>query len=304
MPVPIFSHFQETLRRRQEGEDISEPVDDSVSKDWQQRLRLLNNCSTGYFFLVVMICYFISVFLTLPHFFATDSAAYWLRVALMSFFVGEVLLNYVVVRSTALRNFTSEAQLYALPQRSAPECVVCGVLQPHRAHHCPSCQRCILRRDHHCYFTNCCIGHWNQRHFFCFLIYVSLGCCFTLAFLVFYLQDVFNFPSPLQLGFGFAHYLMPIALLQWVFGYQTMGSFLPVICFDLTLAAGAFALSFTALQVILIARGQVTHEFFSGFSNYSRNYLANFRGVFGDRWFVQLLVPLPSLALPRDGVQW
>jgi hypothetical protein len=57
-------------------------------------------------------------------------------------------------------------------------CKKCETEKPVRAHHCSTCNRCVLRMDHHCPFTNCCIGLLNERWFIFWLIGILLGCVY------------------------------------------------------------------------------------------------------------------------------
>lgn len=56
-------------------------------------------------------------------------------------------------------------------------CVHCNVFKPDRAHHCSSCQECVLAMDHHCPFTgDSCIGYLNRKFFVLFLYYATFSC--------------------------------------------------------------------------------------------------------------------------------
>ncbi|XP_056465041.1 palmitoyltransferase ZDHHC16A isoform X1 [Gadus chalcogrammus] len=57
-------------------------------------------------------------------------------------------------------------------------CKKCIIPKPARTHHCGICNRCILKMDHHCPWLNNCVGHFNQRYFFCFCLAMSMGCMY------------------------------------------------------------------------------------------------------------------------------
>ena len=61
-------------------------------------------------------------------------------------------------------------------------CKKCNKHRPLRAHHCSTCDRCIMKMDHHCPWIFNCVGYGNQKIFFLFLSYSTTGCC--LAFFV------------------------------------------------------------------------------------------------------------------------
>ncbi|EUT84159.1 hypothetical protein PFAG_03250 [Plasmodium falciparum Santa Lucia] len=51
-------------------------------------------------------------------------------------------------------------------------CDKCDFLvRPERAHHCRTCNKCILKMDHHCPWIGTCVGEKNLKFFFLFLIY-------------------------------------------------------------------------------------------------------------------------------------
>ncbi len=61
-------------------------------------------------------------------------------------------------------------------------CKKCIAPKPPRAHHCSVCGRCVLKMDHHCPWLNNCVGHWNHRHFFLYMVFKVAGCLFVMAF--------------------------------------------------------------------------------------------------------------------------
>ncbi|KAL2101772.1 hypothetical protein ACEWY4_003533 [Coilia grayii] len=61
---------------------------------------------------------------------------------------------------------------------SVTMCKKCIIPKPARTHHCSVCNRCILKMDHHCPWLNNCVGHFNHRYFFCFCVYMMLGCVY------------------------------------------------------------------------------------------------------------------------------
>ena len=71
-------------------------------------------------------------------------------------------------------------------------CKKCIHPKPPRTHHCSVCDRCILKMDHHCPWINGCIGHFNHRYFFMFMVSMVVGCFFIMLFGVeIFYQEVF-----------------------------------------------------------------------------------------------------------------
>jgi palmitoyltransferase len=54
-------------------------------------------------------------------------------------------------------------------------CKKCNINRPERAHHCSMCKRCYLKMDHHCPWIGNCVGFYNQKYFYLFLFYATLG---------------------------------------------------------------------------------------------------------------------------------
>ncbi|PKI83554.1 protein S-acyltransferase [Malassezia vespertilionis] len=50
--------------------------------------------------------------------------------------------------------------------------------KPERAHHCNTCNACILKYDHHCPWINQCVGLGNERYFILFMLWFSVGAGF------------------------------------------------------------------------------------------------------------------------------
>merc|ERR1712167_102671 len=53
-------------------------------------------------------------------------------------------------------------------------CRKCVKVKPDRCHHCRVCQRCVLKMDHHCPWINNCVGYYNYKYFYLFIVYALL----------------------------------------------------------------------------------------------------------------------------------
>ena len=74
-------------------------------------------------------------------------------------------------------------------------CKKCNHSRPKRSHHCKVCNRCILKMDHHCPWVANCVGFYNQKFFYLFLLYATLGdfiACVCLAPQLFDIDSKFN----------------------------------------------------------------------------------------------------------------
>ena len=54
-------------------------------------------------------------------------------------------------------------------------CKKCQNPRPPRSHHCKICKKCTLKMDHHCHWVANCVGYFNQKNFYQFLFYSTLG---------------------------------------------------------------------------------------------------------------------------------
>lgn len=66
-----------------------------------------------------------------------------------------------------------------VPGAKYVECNKCKLPKPERAHHCKTCNRCVLRMDHHCPWTENCVGFRNIPHFVRFLGSALLVCAYA-----------------------------------------------------------------------------------------------------------------------------
>ena len=102
----------------------------------------------------------------------------------------------------------SETGLILAPPETQPKdmprwCHRCGRVKPPRAHHCSSCETCVLKMDHHCPWMGSCVGLRNHGHFVRFLVFVTLTCLSTLACHVLWVYDeyvLFGTQDPMVLS--------------------------------------------------------------------------------------------------------
>lgn len=54
-------------------------------------------------------------------------------------------------------------------------CAICKYYKPPRSHHCSLCDKCVLEMDHHCPWINNCVGYYNRKYFYRFILWVIAG---------------------------------------------------------------------------------------------------------------------------------
>ena len=74
-----------------------------------------------------------------------------------------------------------------IENKNDPElyCNKCHNNRPPRAHHCRVCKKCTLKMDHHCHWIANCVGYYNQKNFYQFLFYSTIGDIVGFLFLFF-----------------------------------------------------------------------------------------------------------------------
>ena len=179
-------------------------------------------------------------------------------------------------------------------------CRSCCADRPPRAHHCPVCRACVLKRDHHCAFTGTCVGVRNQRHFVVFTFWVAVASFYSLAHALWYgAVDFLPRNSSYDL-------LLPLTVLRWGFGWIAAFDVVLMALFYSLVFFFCFSLYFFVSQITLVCEGLTSFESANGIKvNVSAATADNIRGVFGNYWLCNFILPLHHVfPCSDDGISW
>ena len=172
---------------------------------------------------------------------------------------------------------------------------------PPRSHHCKQCGKCILKRDHHCFFTGSCVGFFNQKFFWVFCLWSTIGTIFAMFLQLSYLHMDLHLLSRDVIA-----YIPPVTLHRWIMGYITFGHLLLIVHFYLCIAAFLMSLFFFSWQSLLIFYGFTSHEAWKQILAFQGKSVAeNVRSVFGRVRNIPVLIFVPyRFEHSTDGSQW
>ncbi|KAH8349315.1 hypothetical protein KR067_010380, partial [Drosophila pandora] len=240
---------------------------------------------------------FAEMLYVVPQIISTGSVIYFLLWLLSLFVAYNIIANLLAAHFTD----TSVGSLPKERQNPKPHeehmwhfCDKCMKMVPPRSWHCKLCRCCILRRDHHCIFTATCVGLKNQRYFFWFNFYMTLGTAIALATNYFYLFTENNSLAFLQVRFTLNIFMAIDYGLDWDNWSIWM---------DLIVLINVFAFVAPVImlgyQVALILANATFHK--SSESVYNLGVLENIRIILGNRWYWTFLSPVIQSPLPLDG---
>jgi len=161
------------------------------------------------------------------------------------------------------------------------ECKICNGLKPDRAHHCRTCQTCVLKMDHHCPWVNNCVGYRNYKYFILFLSYTSFLCLYYMACTT---PLFFNFSDIQKLTTDQLHVL---------------------IVYFVCISFGLGLLCFSIQHIQLTLQNKTTIESFDKKMDIGNPYdlgkSLNFEQVFGNKFYLWLL---PIFTGTGNGYEW
>lgn len=134
--------------------------------------------------ILVALLGYVGIFVVLPMICNSGSFISYVHIVSGIFLLFNIYFNYILAVITSPGN--PHPDLAAMVEEgnlhNYKHCKKCNLPKPPRSHHCSICRKCILKMDHHCPYISNCVGHFNYRYFFCFLLWTFVGTLYlTLA---------------------------------------------------------------------------------------------------------------------------
>jgi hypothetical protein len=194
--------------------------------------------------------------------------------------------NYFEINSNSSVNTDNNTNNGLLQDRNDLFCKKCNNPRPLRSHHCKICGKCTLKMDHHCHWIANCVGYYNQKNFYQFLFYSTLGDLigFFLLLIRFFscnLNIKDNIPSDVKIK-------SPLTLIYYL--WEPINIMIAILCsFAMTISIGT--LFYKQTWMLLLNQTTIDKKLFEDWNNspyYNENQSKNFKSVMGESfcdWF-------------------
>lgn len=249
-------------------------------------------CSSLLLFVFIPYVYWFELYVVLPYF---HDWSVWM---IFMWTFGTFVAYNIIANLLALILCETSVKGKVLPVEMQPDfkfCSSCECIVPPRSWHCDICNTCILKRDHHCLFSGCCVGLYNYRYFFMFILYLFIALTISTAYNFLYVYNTIDFKD-----ISWINLIFPLAMLA--FEYTPQQSVLLI--FLLLFVATFFVAILLYLHFCLIRDGQVTHERSTNVCIYNLGPLENIKGCLGVKWYKIWISPFIISELTQDGIYW
>jgi palmitoyltransferase len=254
----------------------------------------------------------ISIFIIFPELYPEDCVN---KSGFVLFLFAEIAVNWLLASRMKPSVYTGEPQetgsssnnnaILNSPICEVPQnddwtyCLYCQQDAPPRSHHCKVCRVCILKRDHHCFFTNSCIGFFNQRYFIVHVFYIAIGTACCIYWLGAYLDKFVPFLSS-----DIVAYIPIVQIVMLLLGKISLLNALLILILYLTIFCCVCGAAFFLWEMVVVVNGQTSYEAWKLLRNYKcGSIFARLRSVFGPYWLVSFIIPLP-IKQQGDGIHW
>lgn len=254
----------------------------------------------GFVFFILPAIYIFELSIAVPAYYAQDVDSWW---PCIHNIVGTyVMFNLLGNLIGAIFVDTSFKKTAANSPQVTKEgwhfCSVCEIQAPPRTWHCNVCNVCVLKREHHCGFTGCCIGFYNFRFFFYFLLYLFVSTIYATYFTHSFLWssvDETNFTHIIRI-------LIPLSII--FFGIDTSWTQVYIFYYSVTIIGLGFSGVMLYQQFHVLFHNQTSYDRNKSNSTYNHNLKTNIRDSLGTRWYLTWISPFLESPLPHRGTEW
>lgn len=174
-------------------------------------------------------------------------------------------------------------------------CTICSNFKFPRVHHCNTCGSCHYKMDHHCIWTQTCIGFRNQKCFYLFCFYMTIG---VIQFWYFTFRVIREKTVP------FFKLMEPGAMILW--GFTAFSAFFVGIMIVVLFISHSMMILTNHGTLDSMKRKQICPMPFCQRGStadktnlFDRGELQNFKMLFGPHWW---LWPIPTAREPENEI--
>ena len=182
-------------------------------------------------------------------------------------------------KSNNISNKLPQTNNYLKKDRDDLYCKKCHNPRPPRSHHCKICRKCTLKMDHHCTWIANCVGYYNQKVFYQFLFYSTVGDFFGFIFLLIRLNNCnFNIRENIPPGVKIKS---PLTLIYYM--WEPIQILIGALC-GLAMTMSIGTLFYKQTNMILNNQTTIDKKMFENWNNgpyYQPNQIKNFYSVMG-----------------------
>ena len=189
-------------------------------------------------------------------------------------------------KSNFVSNKLPQTDSFQKKDRDDFYCKKCHNPRPPRSHHCKICKKCTLKMDHHCQWVANCVGYYNQKVFYQFLFYSTIGDFFGFIFLLIRLSYCnFNIRENIPPG---VRVKSPLTLIYYM--WEPIQILVGALC-GLAMTISIGTLFYKQTNMLLNNQTTIDKKMFENWSNgpyYQPNQMKNFTSVMGktySEWF-------------------
>lgn len=175
---------------------------------------------------------------------------------------------------------------------------MCEKHAPPRTWHCNVCNACILKREHHCGFTGCCIGFYNFRFFYYFLLYLFVSTIYATYFTHFFIWSLVEEANWTHI----VRIAMPLSII--FFGIDTSWTQVYMFYYSVTIIGCGFSGVMLYQQCYVLFRNQTSYDRNKSNPIYNSALKKNIQDSLGTRWYLTWISPFLESPLPHQGTQW